>query len=290
MTGVTNDATGSRVTEYRTDDGGRTWQATPITAFNEPVEPAGSQSPFVFATQHFVDESHGRIWVGRPSLSEPSPACTQWLTLDGGHSWTRTSDADPCFVSPKWVTPGLGYVANGSSGPVWVTQDGGASWRSGRLTGQWSSFVPRAILPGTGGGITMVASAESMVCTQGSTYTMPVLNSTDGSSWGFSYDIDLVAQTVEDCFLAELTYGGVGRWTAFTDNWLRESRDGGRTWTTVGTSQLNNPQGLAWWDDRHGILQDSISNCEASSGADCNADFVFFVTSDGGRTWHRVVL
>ncbi len=292
MTGVTNDVTGSKVTEYRTDDGGRTWKAKSITAFNEPATQSGSEGSFVFATQHFVDQLHGRLAVGRVSGQEQPSACSQWLTLDGGQSWVRTDDADPCFVSPKWVTPELGYVTNEPGALIWVTQDGGASWRSGELTGPWSGLAPSAILPGAGGGLVMIARDNSVSCGTGP--AMSVFGSTDGGvSWRFSYDLNVADMTGGGCLPDVLTYGGAGRWTALTGNSLRESRDGGRTWTLVGTSPVNSPQpqGLAWWDERHGILRGNTVSCgPASSGADCNADVALFITSDGGRTWQQVRL
>ena len=269
MTGVTNGVTGSTVTEYRTDDAGQTWKAVPIASFTEAAQPAGTEGNWVFATQHFVDASHGRLQVGRQAGAQEPFACAEWLTADGGVSWAAGTKDVPCFASPKWVTPTLGYNRSGPGPSIWVTRDGGASWRSGELPGEWSTYMPSMLAQESNGTLTLVVASASSSAQP----PLAVMASDDGgTSWRLSYEIDPSKQTQATAVGDGLALASPVRWTLLAGNSLWDSRDGGLTWSKVGDYRFSNPQGLTWWDEQHGAMLDGG----------------FLVTSDGGRTWRQI--
>jgi photosystem II stability/assembly factor-like uncharacterized protein len=268
MTGVTNGVTGSKVSEYRTDDGGQTWKSVPIAMFTETAQPAGTEGNWVFATQHFVDALRGRLQVGRQAGAQEPSACAEWVTADGGVSWARTEDVQ-CLASPKWVTPTLGYGRSGAGASIWVTQDGGVSWRSGELPGAWSTYSFSMLAQESNGTLTLVVAS-------GSSSTQPpmaVMASDDGgTSWRLAYEVDPAKQTQAIAVPDGLALASPARWTLLAGNSLWESRDAGLTWSKVGEHRFNDPQGTAWWDEQHGAMLDGE----------------VLVTSDGGQTWRQV--
>jgi hypothetical protein len=69
---------------------------------------------------------------------------------------------------------------------------------------------------------------------------------------------------------------------------LLETVDGGRTWTQVGTLGTIAGPFQGWFDRLHGMAsgQDD-SGCALPAGTPCHVN-TFFLTNDGGRTWHGV--
>jgi hypothetical protein len=284
MTGVTNDATGSKVTEYRTVDGGVTWKSVPISA---STGAAGGDNRWVWATEHFTDSLHGRLQVGQVVSGVQFSSCKQWVTVDGGVSWTRTGDATLCFASQQWVTPELGYSSQGSTAQTVVTSDGGAGWHSVELTGPWSQYRPVMIAPDGSSGVTIVAAPGNCDADP----SLAVMTSADGgATWRHLYDFILPGpQTGGLCFDGYLSYAGPDRWTVLIDDALWATQDGGLTWREVSRLGSPNLDWVKWWNDQQGLLR--LSACTTAPAAtDCSARNVLMVTSDGGRTWHHVPL
>jgi photosystem II stability/assembly factor-like uncharacterized protein len=130
----TGFALGKRL--YRTDDGGVTWRALDLP-----------HVPYSLAAVDFLDTRHGFVAGGHVAMTEQPPAQAVFATSDGGHTWQRrhvnphrgfsAHGGDPFvrlhFVDARrgWATTGLCKCCpNGPCvGGVYVTRDGGYSWR-----------------------------------------------------------------------------------------------------------------------------------------------------------------
>ena len=69
---------------------------------------------------------------------------------------------------------------------------------------------------------------------------------------------------------------------------ILETADGGRTWLPVGTLGTIDGAVSGWSDRLHGMAsgQDD-SGCSLPSGTPCPSSG-WFLTNDGGQTWHGV--
>lgn len=106
----------------RTTDGGRTWSPLPVPC------PAG-QSPGPLA---FASPSSGLLVCQAPA-DGPTVAKTLFSSADGGSAWTPVPAALPASgsaASLALTASGLGWLCTlPVGGPLWVTRDGGRSWR-----------------------------------------------------------------------------------------------------------------------------------------------------------------
>jgi hypothetical protein len=93
----------------------------PAVASPVPTPPSHAGS-FVPSDVSFV--STGRGWViGQGRLLR---------TINGGGSWTGLPAPPPGTNRVRFATTRIGYAWT-ESGPLWMTNDGGLSWRSGEL-------------------------------------------------------------------------------------------------------------------------------------------------------------
>jgi photosystem II stability/assembly factor-like uncharacterized protein len=141
----------------RSNDGGKTWQ------------PVGNKFSYdgVPGTHQWYDGTphpweFKRVWHLEPSLKDPDTVyagvedAAMFRTKDGGQTWEELSGLRGHGSGPRWQ-PGAGglclhsvvpwpgepdRLAVGiSAGGVWLTDDGGATWRSGN-EGIVARYVP----------------------------------------------------------------------------------------------------------------------------------------------------
>jgi photosystem II stability/assembly factor-like uncharacterized protein len=120
---------------YRTDDGGASWHA--IGAPNVPY----------LAAADFLDAKKGFVAGGYEAMTERGPSQVVFATRDGGRTWQRrflnachgfSRCGDNPFARLRFIDNRHGWATTGlckccPSGPcvgaIYVTRDGGYSWR-----------------------------------------------------------------------------------------------------------------------------------------------------------------
>jgi hypothetical protein len=282
LTRVANDPSGSSVVEYRTIDGGATWTSTAIAAFSGPT----TDQDFVTASQHFVDAMNGRLILAPAGAMEGDSSCRTFLTVDGGATWVGPT-IGACFgrlPEATWMSGTLGFAHASSSfdAAIHTTTDGGATWVSGGLAGTWARPEVRLLVGGSGGLVAVVRDA-------GGDASLPVevMRSTDGGrTWLRDHELAL-PRGGDSTGQFDLSVLSPSRWVAScspcTISQMMVSDDEGRTWTALG-SGFGAAQGLAWWDDLHGIVLGGASATTDTTPARAQV----FVTNDGGRSWRSV--
>ena len=286
---------------YLTHDGGRTWSSTHVGTL---ASQAGDSNSL---TAHFSDPEHGVVLAGdyragpvpsgHAGAGLQAAACAGWSTSDGGATWIAIPGA-PCSDHDDWASPLVGILMPVSDGgpTVSLTLDGGLTWRSGTLPGVGVDDAPIYVVftiapdgsprlaywvdrrngePATHGAVTVVESHDG------------------GTSWEEAYEfeppsalsLDTVTALGSDHWVAT---GAASQSTAAPPVPILETADGGRTWVRVGTLGSIDGQSLGWYDRLHGTAsgQDN-SGCSLPSGTPCHASG-FFLTNDGGQTWHGV--
>jgi photosystem II stability/assembly factor-like uncharacterized protein len=93
-----------------TEDAGTTWQTRISRGINDFIHSVS----FANATRGLAAGSYNGAGV-------------VYATADGGFSWTPISEGGPIHLAVELVDPDLGWLA-GTSGHVWETTNGGASW------------------------------------------------------------------------------------------------------------------------------------------------------------------
>lgn len=273
---------------YRTDDGGATWDGVPGSCIHgvlansvdfldsrRGLMAGGSvQRRVVLATN-----DAGRTWQDRSNVPSLANVWTHILfDRNGTIGWAQRGTCDP-FHPPCASSGALWHTIDGGatwrpqrvphvdgfdafdgrhawvssgSGFVWRTKDGGRSWS--RIS--WSrGIAPRAVSG---------ARSQVVLGTDGG-----YLGSADaGRTWHW-LDVRLPEQSVPG--LAEIRPGfGFVLDQSGQSAWL--SADTGRTWRKIRLP-VAHPVSISFADPRSGIL--------AAGG------HLGYSTSDGGRTWTR---
>jgi photosystem II stability/assembly factor-like uncharacterized protein len=287
MTGVTNGSEGAHVTSYRTADGGRTWQATPVASLAR--DPSAGRDSFVGAQHHFIDALHGWIVIDRitPNALQHNATCQRYSTADGGASWAGPAEGScvGLFPSVRWVTNLVGYaVPDFDRSTVWVTTDAGSTWRSAHLPG---------VSPARTVSVDLMAVDETGRLTlMGSVAPWPAphavyASSDSGASWSqlceftgspgpVSFNWAEVLDPERWLVSAELDTG---------QDRLFQTEDSGRTWTAVEARGRPGSGGALWWNDRQGLTETRDPTC----GDSCEKPPLLYATGDGGLSWRQVV-
>jgi len=278
-------ATAYQLRTYRTTNGGRTWQqGTPVRVQTLPGF-YGGLVPDLF----FVDSSHG--WL----LSRTANAI--YSTNDGGLHWQESSSnpsgtAPDCQVDQiSFASAAIGWLTSscGAGQNLWVTHDGGVSWRVQALPFKASNIrgldVP--VFFDSMHGELLVAVGE---------FNPPQLlfvSSDGGATWsprslpGASrLSVDFV-----DASHGWVTAGhesDLGNGPVWDSMQLYHTDDGGLNWTAMQTDLvIQEPKGLItelmFVDQENGFATRAPS-CLFSQ--DCSrGPSEFLKTTDGGHTW-----
>ena len=301
------------VAVYRTSDSGRTWQPASVGSVTPGV------GEYTNATVHFLDSSHGQVWVSLSGGISGTERCEMSITDDGGATWSKPypSSCIGMLQPPTWMSNAVGYTlagdpvadVNAGRGAVraWVTLDGGRTWKIATLPmdpsemgfeamtlvaapGRLRLFVE--LTPKNGGDFPPRAVAYDSI--------------DNGTTWSQAYSMRLPDQ------LHGVSAVGFDHWIAQTDHsaagtsegLLVETLDGGRTWNALPGPGFSNVTAMRWWDGQRGVLEvyepapcqtngsgaarSGEPQVQQTSSDSCSGRTTVFVTNDGGRTWHQV--
>ena len=262
---------------YRTDDGGKTWQSSPLGA------PDG-ESHGAPAYIHFSDAEHGWVVVKLVSSSNFSIG-DLFRTTDGGVTWTKLSI--PIGNPVVFTSPSDGWTAGGPAGDkLYVTRDGGASWE------------PQAVSPPPGFRSSYPAY-ELPVFTAAREGVLPVTFTGPASGIAFYVTHDGGRSwTLEGSVVSPQTLSlGLPIPSDVVDfnTWVAVSPDGARVFTTADGGK--NIQQIAPNGLQAGAVDVDFSTAEigwalSSSGVcppglktGCVILSQLLKTTDGGQTW-----
>ena len=287
---VANGSTTDSLVMYRTSDGGQTWQSSPVGSL--AVKLGSWTSDWEF---HFADADHGLLrtfGVNDPAI-DPTPYsnCAQFTTNDGGVTWSAPASVSCAENEATWVTNTLGYASGQVSetvNDVTVTQDGGRTWKTGKLPMDASEM---------GWGIELLVAEPGRLRAEigfaPKTGADPrqrhsVYDSTDGgATWAKAYDHN----AGED--IQVLGASSFDHWFAKTNahesdkSALIASDDGGRTWHQVASTFVPSIEPIRWWDSLRGAIQ-GFTCPDGGTSASCSNHATVYITSDGGQTWQQV--
>jgi hypothetical protein len=291
---VTSGFFGPRV--MWTDDPLGEWQASKGPAFPEGT-----------------DTSVDRIWVITPGEADGvlyagvAPAAL-FVSTDGGASWSLNEPLWKERVAGDWQ-PGFGGLALHSICPwpgdpqrlaigvsaagVWLTEDGGASWRTG-YSGLVPRYLPEEAREGTNAlcvhNMHRAPAAPERLFMQ---FHGSVYRSDDaGSSWneiaeglpsGFGFPLAIDPADPDSAFVIPLT-ADADRVTPEGKVRVFETRDAGGSWTARG-------DGLPGEDAWLTVLRQALGR--AGEGPELGLWFgatsgEVFGSADAGRTWATV--
>jgi photosystem II stability/assembly factor-like uncharacterized protein len=251
---------------YKTEDGGWTWR----TVLTQPGT--------YFRSILFVDDNHGfasNLGAGlAPSITDTN---VLYETKDGGATWNPVSSISGPMPQgicnqtkiDSWHLVALGRVA----GPCYVmtSSDGGESWTSRDMNGQFQMLIDAHFTSPTNGIAVGGSAGSTMYCTimhtsDGGDTWQTVFTSTtpDTLCWKISFPSDRVGYvSVQDTDTGPPTFV--------------KTTDGGRTWTEkplpANTQGLYPGIGIGFITDRIGWVS-----------AD-DPTLPTYRTTNGGETW-----
>jgi photosystem II stability/assembly factor-like uncharacterized protein len=291
---VTSGFYGPRM--FFTDDVGGAWQQAVGPAFSEGSE-----------------EAVERTWVVKPGEADGvvyagvDPA-SLFVSTDNGETWQVNESLLKERTSGDWK-PGLGGLALHSICPwpgdpqrlavgisavgVWITEDGGESWRTG-YPGMVPEYMPEEAREGTkvlcvhNMSRAPVRPERLFMQFHGSVYR----SDDEGSSWndiheglpsGFGFPIAMDPADPDSAFVIPLA-GAEGRITPEGRVRVYETRDAGASWKTLS-------EGLPQKDAYLTILRQAFGTGGEGDGLELYFGATsgeVFGSGDAGRTWSTV--
>lgn len=325
---------GWAVTSHRvawTSDGGTTWSS---------VGPAGVAVADVLAVQ-FDSAADGWIVQRSTQDAEPPGATTIVMhrTMNGGRSWSRSMIGKTTYGAPgatmlsvidqanMWILVKLESSANFSRGDLFVTNDGGSTWRRteapigdglvplsanaalviGGATGRnavstldggstWEASTIRQYVTGEQdwfAAARQLGAGRAVVATASSvgrrTRVSMHLTGDAGSTWSSASSFDLPDEVVPGVRIALSTLDG-RQWFVVgpRGTTVIATTDSGNTWSSVPSSGL--PPGVldvAFESSTDGWALFANGTC-ASGKTNCSVERGLLRTSDGGKSWTRL--
>jgi photosystem II stability/assembly factor-like uncharacterized protein len=272
----------SRITVFRTLDGGSNWEST---VFEGP--PDGDPGPPSVSPRYFdfLDERKG--WLAAESRGGLQAAGLVFATIDGGATWRQRSSWIEGGAGPiHFVDEARGWMANPVVGLL-ATDDGGASWEHEALPlpeGYVHAGLP--LLPPR-----FVAGAQgvapvALVATNEPSVTAFYVTADGGNSW------QLAATTTVPSWMVSIVNLDV--WIAAGDE-LNVTLDRGNSWKQVradwkspgrlvrlpGQPTSIYPSEITFITERDGWAILGVTR--GSDGVNA-----LIQTDDGGRTWKLI--
>jgi photosystem II stability/assembly factor-like uncharacterized protein len=275
-----NCATAS-VVVYRTADGGRSWQS-----LGRPSGHSCGGGPTYLS---FVNDTEG--WI--EPVSPNGPAGALLGTRDGGRTWTQILAGDPggqqhqlpCLAPIRFLSATVGWMAR-CNGDVFRTSDAGRDWAR--------VLHARALdydLPSFSGERGVLAATRIVGARNGAAVTGGVVFATTtdrGRHWSTA-STRRIDQCDIDSYRPNLWPSAIASdrvwWIAAGRRHVTVQRttDAGRRWQTVIARGL--PAGRCAVRE---VSAPDAAHAWVVARVDA-ADSALFATSDGGKTWRKVL-
>jgi len=222
---------------YLSEDGGRTWNLLQVEIGEGPVNALWLAPDFAdsgrmvsaVGSHIYVSVDRGESWKAVAELPSSILALTGdektvlaglhdagvWQSLDGGMTWTSSSDSLAARGFARLTASGDRLYAMGPQEGLWMSKDGDAAWRS--LPGL-APYLPLAAACVGQHNNLLLASQQNGI----------LRSIDDGNTW------EIVDQTpgVQALLVEPATGEG---WAGTVDGKLLVSQDGGATWQDSGT-------------------------------------------------------
>lgn len=252
-------AVGDQGAIWRTRDGGSTW-----TCVGKLGLPDHDDWVFMGSPQmHFVDENHG--WV--------IETLGVWRTVNGGLDWKQVLSTldqrvkgQPVFGT--FESPAVAVIS-GTSGEIYATDDGGATWHVKTLLDK-GDFRYISLL-GDGKGWLIGSNVDQRG-------TIVFYTENRGEDWRPVTSLTSDSALYSLNFIDDKEGWAVGRDTPNSPDWqptksglVLHTLDGGKTWQRVPVGKDERVFNLVWFHDRQ-------------QGWLLSSDKVYR-TDDGGKTW-----
>jgi photosystem II stability/assembly factor-like uncharacterized protein len=272
----------------RTTDGGRSWESL--------GSPAGHSCGGGPTFLSFIDRKHG--WMEPVSPNGPSGELLR--TSDGGRTWSRVVDEVatagdgpglPCLGPIRFVSLSTGWMSRCFDGRLFSTQDGGHHWvhsvirvpdpARARFDLPWFAHNRGVVAATLGSGLPTGPGQARAVAFS--------VSEDGGKTWSLRS-----TRRIASCPLQPIFTGWWPAAVASTRVWwlvagrnrpvVQVTTDAGRHWRTVPARGLPTRP--------CSILSVSAAGRNAAwvVARDVGRSTALFRTTDGGRTWMRVVL
>jgi photosystem II stability/assembly factor-like uncharacterized protein len=304
-------------TIWRTSDGGVHWLKSELVMDPTDVRDVGP-GLWVVTSGYFLDSRRG--WLLLTGWSDcagcvPDNSALIYQTSDGGAHWNKLARLERRvgqWLGIKFVTTNTGFVLTSDAGP-YVTHDGGRTWTIADLSVPSSTAPPMGIVSKEAPRFFSGSSAV-MAVTLGYPIDMPcpatplqpschytvyepsaryIYSSADGGlSWMRGRQLPTTGQ---------LLFIDPRNWINITSNGVTETADAGATWSSahgmpvrsgwyVSQAQFSDPRNgwVTLSDDPNGAVLASYGETIPNSAM--SPRFAMLGTSDGGVSWHEVLL
>lgn len=286
---------------YATHDGGTHWKVESAQPQNNPPKSSTPPAYWPGGAEFFLQDG-GEGWQVRvPSNSQ---LLIQLMhTVDGGSTWTQISELPagsrggvPYFSDSRngWyiVSDSRSFSFDASGRPIpftppayqlYVTHDGGLTWAPLSLSLPAAAALPdmdthieQPMMLDSKNGVLPIKLMAGPTSSQAQPSTSQnadyVLKTSDGGNhWG---NLTQVPGTPED---GAILFLSPDHWLASSDGMLKETQDGGLTWTTHRVLADGLTLSMASWNT---IVPNVIWAQVGASG--------LVRSTDGGRTWEAV--
>ena len=287
---------GAQTGVLETEDGGTVWRPT--------YYEKGPASTGPVTHLRFTSAADGWAWGGTCKMGGNGPCPGRVLiTRDGGSTWTRS----PVSALALSLAGGIAWAQGGYAAGLWRSTDGGTAWQhilppatarfEGLSTEPGSAGIWLATGAGTfesaDGGATWTRAAvpgqavrvsRSLMFSTGSPNLQ--VSRDGGGTWqpvalpGETDGVAAVAFATPDQGWALMPAAHCAKDCTVVDR----TRDGGRTWTTVGRANLMGLQAMGAFTAKVGVIVSQTEPALAGSYAGIG------ISRDGGATWRVLTL
>ncbi len=275
--------------EYRTSDGGVTWEQAGACAEADGPGP-GCKTPL------FSDAQTGWLSAVRYTSTGDPDSASAWQiqrSQDSGRTWQTITLSHPqkekeCYLSPNRVTPGIaGFIASCSTSSgntedyYYLSDDQGKTWQIIRLPGI-ASIKSRFIFLNMAVGWWISESDNGYRLERTTDGGVTWQKRADGLLWDWEDEYQFADANTGWV----VTYNDSERMME-----LHRTVDGGQTWQKLAPRLLPRDSGrpaLAHMDAGDALVFKSIQMVDSLNGWAIGGNEYVFHTADGGRTWQDV--